>query len=396
MTPFTYTARNAIGQLESGEVLADDAAEAWRILKDRGLQPQRLQEVTKAKRVLSRWPVNSQDEIQLFRQLALMLRSGLSLSFILETLEQEASKIAMRDTLARLRDDIRSGRTFSEAMSRQPKVFPTLACRLIQSAEASGQMSEACTAIAENMEFWRELRLKVIGAAMYPALVLLVGFAVLCFLLFSLVPKFEKAFGSKLSHVPWMAKSLFNMSHIAQAWWPWFLGAVLCLPILVWFLWRRPALRDRVVDSSLRLPLLGQLFITAAITRAGHSLALLLGAGVPLIDSLRMTASLLHAPALNLAFRRSADRVLAGLSLREGLQSSFLPPTVTGLIAVGEQTGSLPGIMKEIGLFYQQELDRRVQMLTRMMEPALLIVVGTIVGFVYIAFFQCVIALNKR
>ena len=145
-----------------------------------------------------------------------------------------------------------------------------------------------------------------------------------------------------------------------------------------------------------RLPLLGTILVTASVTRAGHSLALLLGAGVPLIDSLRMTASLLSIPALALAFSRGADRVLNGYSLRDGLQSTYLPPTVSGMIAVGEQTGALPGIMKEIGNFYQQELDRRILLMTRMIEPALLIVVGGMVGYVYLAFFQCVIALNKR
>jgi type II secretory pathway component PulF len=325
-----------------------------------------------------------------------MLRSGLSLTYILEILEQEATKIRLRDSLARLRDEVRNGRSLSEAMSRQPKMFAPLACRLIQSAEASGQMADACAAIAANLEFWRELRLKIVSAALYPALVLLVGFGVLCFLLFSLVPKFEKAFGAKILHVPWMAKSLFSLSHWAHAFWPWLIAFILCSPLLAWLIWRHQASRDFLLDQTLRIPVLGPVFVTAAVTRAGHSLALLLGAGVPLIDSLRMTASLLFAPVMQNTFNKAADRVLNGMSLRDSLHSGFLPPTVTGLITVGEQTGALPGIMKEIGSYYQEELDRRVQMLARMIEPALLIVVGGIVGYVYIAFFQCVISLNKR
>ncbi len=396
MIPFTYIARNSTGQEESGEILAVDVAEAWRLLKERGLAPVKISEVERLRRSLSRWPVTTQDKVMLFRQLALMLRSGLTLAFILETLEAEAHKIKLRDVLARLRDDIRSGRPFSEALERQPGMFSPLVCRLVSSAEASGQLADACVAIAENLEFWRELRGKVMAAALYPAIVLLLGFGVLLFLLVSLVPKFEKAFGAKLAVVPWMARSLFTMSHVVLEWWPMILTAICLSPLAIWICFKVPSIRGRILDHSLSLPLLGPLLVTAAVTRAGHSLALLLGAGVPLIDSLRMTASLMQVPALAATFSRGADRVLNGYSLRDGLQSRHLPPTVFGMIAVGEQSGALPGVMKEIGNFYQMELDRRVQLLSRMLEPALLIVIGAMVGYVYLAFFQCVIALNKR
>ena len=396
MIPFTYTARNATGQEESGELLALDGAEAWRLLKERGLTPMKISEVERFRRSLSRWPVTTQDKVMLFRQLALMLRSGLSLAFVLETLEAEAHKIKLKDVLARLRDDIRSGRPFSEALERQPDIFPPLVCRLVSSAEASGQLADACVAIAENLEFWRELRNKVIAASLYPLLVLFLGICVLLFLLVSLVPKFEKAFGAKLSVVPWMARSLFSMSHLVLAWWPMIITFICLTPLLVWICLKVASIRGRILDASLRLPLLGPLLVTAAVTRAGHSLALLLSAGVPLIDSLRMTASLMQVPQLALAFTRGAERVLNGYSLRDALQSSHIPPTVYGMIAVGEQSGSLPAVMRELGTFYQMELDRRVQLLSRMLEPALLIIIGGMVGYVYLAFFQCVIALNKR
>ncbi|MEN9361466.1 MAG: hypothetical protein RL095_3001 [Verrucomicrobiota bacterium] len=396
MLPFTYTARNASGQEESGEVLAADVAEAWRLLKERGLTPLKISEVERLRRSLSRWPVTTQDKVMLFRQLALMLRSGLSLAFVLETLEAEAHKIKMRDVLARLRDDIRAGRPFSEALERQPEIFPPLICRLVSSSEASGQLADACVAIAENLEFWRELRGKVLAAALYPAIVLLLGLGVLLFLLISLVPKFEKAFGAKLSVVPWMAKSLFTLSHLVLSWWPLILTALCLAPFAVWICLKVARIRGGLLDAALRLPLLGPLLVVAAVTRAGHSLALLLGAGVPLIDSLRLTASLMQVPQLALAFSRGAERVLNGYSLRDALQSSHLPPTFYGMVAVGEQSGSLPAVMKELGTFYQGELDRRVQVLSRMLEPALLIVIGGMVGYVYLAFFQCVVALNKR
>lgn len=398
----SYLALDARGQEVRGTLQAASLAEAAEGLKGRGLFPVELGAPAAAATPAATpgasfaWrPLRPADQIMFCRQVALLLRTGHALLPSLEALREQASHPTLARLSERLTLAVRAGSSLSEALDLET-VLPPVVARLVRTAEETGQLEQAFARAADHLERSAELRAQVIASLSYPVLVFLTATGVFWFLALKVVPKLARFLANRGAALPWTTQTLIDISAFFQNH-----GAALGLTIAglttALFLWRRtPRGRMSLDRFLLRTPLVGGVVRVAAIAQLSRTLALLLQSGVLLLSALRIAAESCSNHALRAEFERAREGVLAGDSLAAGLQSPLVGPLVPRIVATGESAGALDATLLELARFSEIDLERRLKTLARLVEPAILVLVGGMVGFVYLAFFQAVLQLSAR
>lgn len=338
-------------------------------------------------------PVRSRDRVAFFRQLALMQRSGLTLLEGLRVVRKQTRKPVMAKAIDRVMDAIQNGRTFSGALDQERRVFPLYAVKLVESAEASGELDVVLERVASFVERQAQLRASLVTSLTYPAIVTVVSLAVAGFLVVKIIPRFSVYLAQRDVALPWAAQWLMGVSGWLQA-----NGAALGIAAVAalaalavaWFWEPGRRVLDRLV---LRVPIVGGLLVSGAMATLGRTLGMLLRSGVSLIDSLRITRQLIGNRTIARRLEDAADQVLSGRDLAGALEHPALPAAVTQVVAVGEQTGSLSEVLEELGAYYDNALQAAIKRMSTLIEPAMILILGGMVGFVYFAFFQAVFRL---
>jgi len=397
----SYLALDASGREVRGTLDAASLAEAAEGLKGRGLFPVELSEpvveapAADAQPSFSLRPLRAADQIMFCRQVALLLRTGHALLPSLESLGEQASHPSLARLAGRLSAAVKSGASLSEAL--EPEVaLPPVVGRLVRTAEETGQLEQAFARAADHLERSSELRAQVIASLSYPVLVFLTATGVFWFLALKVVPKLARFLANRGAALPWTTQTLIDVSAFFQSH-----GVTLGLSVAgvaaAILLWRRTAAGRLALDRLLlRTPLVGGVLRVAAIAQLSRTLALLLQSGVLLLSALRIAADSCSNHALRGEFERAREGVLAGESLAAGLQSPLVGPLVPRIVATGESAGALDETLLELARFSEIDLERRLKTLARLVEPAILVLVGGMVGFVYLAFFQAVLQLSAR
>ncbi len=412
MPAFQYTVLAPGQGRRQGTLEATDAAAAAAVLRTQGLfvlrlvpQQQAAEETTLLHRPVEPlawlrrlpWPrrgFGTQDRIFLLEQLALMLRSGLTLVQALEVAAAETEKPRLRQALEQVAERLQQGQQFSQALASVPGLVPEFVLRLVQSGEVTGQLEHVLGQSAQYLRRRAVLRGRLASALVYPAVVVLVALAVAAFLVLKVIPKFATFFSRRGAALPWATQLLVDLSNWLGQYGLYVLGAVVAAGLgLAAFrstAWGR--LRwDRLL---LRLPVLGPVLATAAMSQLSQTLGMLLASGLNLLEALRITAGVIGNHAVRRRVQEAAQGVLEGGSLAGSLRGRPVPELVPRMIAVGERTGSLGEVLEELGRFYDAQLQNHIRRLSAMVEPTLILVVGLLVGFVYFAFFQAVIQMG--
>lgn len=403
MADFRYTALDAHGLERTGVITADHPRDAARLLRARGLyvltvgdgaerQSHSGQDVLVKLRELL--PVRTYDRVFFFQQMALMLRSGLPMLEALDTAQAIARNARLAGAIGRMIRAVRSGERLSEAMAEEEGIFPPIAVQLVKSAEASGEMDLILERIAEDLDRKADLKRNLLTALMYPAIVVVAAVGVSVFLVTGIIPKMAKFLERKGNALPSATRNLLDLSHFMQQW-----GAVILVAFgvtvaVLAFTYSRPRGRLWLDRVFLALPKIGPSLQTAAVTQLSWSMAVLLKSGVTVLESLRITAQLVPNKAIAAVVEAAQSHILAGRDVAFGLQSPLLPRLVPQMIAIGERTGTLDRIMRELGNYYQRELTLQIKRLTAMIEPALTVLIGGMVGYVYYAFFQALLGVS--
>ncbi|RMG16945.1 MAG: type II secretion system F family protein [Planctomycetota bacterium] len=394
-----YLALDAAGRERRGVVEARDPADAATRLRKRGLHPVELTSVAAPRRAAGvrsggeLW-LRSGDKVLFLSQLALMLRSGLTLLHALDALAERAERAALRALAGRLRDAVVRGQALSEALASE-RLFPPLLAHLVRTAESTGRLDEALRRAAESIERRAALRFQVLTSLTYPAIVLLVSGGVFWFLTARVVPRIARFLAGRGVELPWTTALLVDISEVVTGYGPWITGAcaAACVTLLCAYRTRRG--RFLLDGATLRVPLVGGVLRAASLAHFGRTLSVLLRSGLPMLQALEALGPTVRNQSVARSLARAAEAVRRGASLSAALAGPGLTPLAEQVIAVGERTGALDDVLEELAAHYEVLVQRRLKTLASLVEPALLLVVGGLVGLVYISFFHAVFQLAR-
>jgi type II secretory pathway component PulF len=397
MATFAYAARDRTGRALRGSLEAPTPAAAAADLRNRGwvvvqIRPESARASRSGSGGVSWLPIRSSDIEVSLRQLAVMLRSGLTLLNALQTVAEQSPRPAMRRIWTDVSRRIQEGSGLGEAMAVHPQ-FSALVVQLVRVGEQTGHLEEVLVRAASGLEQRRKLRSQLISALAYPGIVLAAAIGVTMFMMVSVIPKLQQFLGTMGRRLPPMTQLLVDVSTFIQTYWLQGLVIGVLLSGVIVGLRSWPPSRFWMDRRLVRVPVIGILNRLAGTVLMARGLSTLLRSGVTLLESLRTVERLIGNRYLASRVAQARDAVLQGGALAAPLaaEPAFMP-MLAGMVAVGESAGTLDEVLEEVARFYEEELQRAIQRLAALVEPAIILFVGGIVGFVYIAFFMALFA----
>jgi len=325
------------------------------------------------------------DELVLLSvQLASMIGAGISLPNALRVLIEQTENKRLKRVLGSVYEDIRGGATFSEALGKHPDVFSTLFINMIGAGETAGNLEEVLKRLAAFAEHEAELKQKVMTALFYPIVLSIVGTLVIVFVVISVLPAFVKIFTEAHVELPLPTLILFNANLIIRGYWHLMLGTIVGAYIGLKFYRRTPKGKEILDKLLLSLPVWGDLIRKVAIARMSKTLAALVAAGVPMLQSLETLEKTIDNAVIAKVVRHVYGSVSKGESISGPLRDSGeFPPMPVHMIAIGEESGALDTMLNKVGDFYEMATDYSIRRITALLEPIFLIIIGGMVGFIF-------------
>lgn len=403
MPEFAYVARDAEGRTRRGTREATTEGTLLERLRAEGLFALEVRADARTpsnvgrsalRNPLWRWLPPRAIDVELgLRQLAAMGKSGLPLLASLRLCSAQSERASVAAVWDDVASRIQAGESLSHGFAAH-RVFPRIAVTLTELGERTGEIDMVLRRSAQALERWRELKRSVITALAYPAIVVTLAVGTVAYMLVALLPKLSKflaAFGRQL---PPITQFLVDLSNFVQEW---FVHGVVVVGLAIAaFVLARSTVRGRIaIDrGSLRIPLVGPILELAGTASFTRNLAVLLASGVRLTESLEVVETMLANRWMASKVRVVRERVIAGAGFAEPLtQTRAFPPMVGSMAAVGEASGSLDEVLGDVADYHEERLAARIRRLAAVLEPIIVIVLGGIVGFVYLAFFLAIYAI---
>ncbi len=390
MPRYTYSARTpGSPTVAEGTLDAFSRREALHVLQARGLQVVRLDEPGGPARpaagtaaAVSAKHLTAKERLPFLEALIDLVNAGLSAGEAVRLLAVRLQEPKLKSLCAALWARLSEGSTLSQAMAEHAAVFDRQTVNLIAAGEATGNLKEVLARLIQHFTEQRDLRQKFLATLAYPAFICFLGGGVVLFLLFFLVPRLQTLLGSLGGHLPFATRLLVNGSHFILYAGP-FLAVALFITITLFLRWRlTPAGRRQSDAWLLRLPVVRDFVIQAAILNFAHTLAVLIENGVTTAEALRLTERAVDNTKVQEILHEATDRVIEGASLCASLQrTNLMPPLFLDRLAVGEQTGNLAPSLRQIAQSYQVNLSRRLQTATRLMSGTVLFATFAFVAF---------------
>jgi type IV pilus assembly protein PilC len=403
MARFTYQARDGKGQAANGVVTAGSLEEAGALLRGEGKFVIRLTPTMDADAAsvqstagLSKARVKRQDVIYFTHQLAVMVDTGVALSEALDCAAAQTQHPEFKKILADVATHVQGGSEFSNALAKYPKAFPPIMVSLIRASEMSGTMGVMLDRIARYMSKEQQVLKQARGALYYPLFMLLMAVTVTIFLMTFVLPRFSAIYASKNAILPGPTRMLLAMSAaLTNYWYLWLAG--LALLIGAWLLLRRtPRLRYAIDWLKLHFPLMGKLTRQLYLTRSCRTMATMLASGVSMLDMISIARQVTDNRLFDELWTAVDERLRRGEQLSEPLfASSLIPRSVAQMIYSGERSGRLGKVLDRVADFTEEEFDTLVKTTTQFIEPVMVVVMGSIVGFIAIALLLPIFSMGK-
>ncbi len=391
MSTYVFKAIDLAGGKSRGEVEAESKQAVSDQLKAKGLIVLDITDKHSSKEIeLSFMKRVKASELAVFsRQLSTMISSGMSILRALYVLEEQTESKFLKETIIAVRKDVEAGLSLSAAMERHPKVFSPLFVAMTQAGETGGVLEDALMRVADQLQKDAALRRQIKSAMIYPTLVIIFAVGVMMALVAFLVPVFEGVFKQFGGELPKLTQVSVLMSHIVTKWW-WAMFLTVAVTITAFIKWKKTSWGRRQWDHfRLHVPMkIGSIVQQVAVARWSRTLASLTAAGVPLLQALEITGK----TGGNIAVEESMDGVIA--SVKRGgtiaaplAQAPIFPAMVTHMVGVGEETGALDAMLDRVAEFYEEQVESSVKALTSILEPIMIIIIGSIVGFIVISMY---------
>ncbi|MDB5957059.1 type II secretion system F family protein [Ramlibacter sp.] len=322
------------------------------------------------------------------QELATLVNAGLSLITALESLAEKEQDATTRKVLTQLVRLLYEGKSFSSSLSQFPEIFPDLYVALVQSSEKTGAVSSGLTRYVAYRTRIDMLTQKIVGASVYPILLLVVGGGVLLFLIGYVVPRFSQVFGDMGTRLPWLSRALMQLGHlIHENFGPILVGIVLFFAAL-FGLWQMVAVRQAVGRTIAALPGVRDRVFLYHVTRLYRSLGILMQSGIPILTAIGMARGLVGARMAQL-LDLAAQRVREGQPLSQAFEMNHLStPVALRMLHAGEQAGNLGAMMERTADFYDEEMGRWIDWFVRLFEPLLMVFVGGVIGVVVVLMYM--------
>jgi general secretion pathway protein F len=409
MPAYTYEALDSQGGTRRGLIEADTAKLARSSLRAQALVPVEVELANPKQQAgvttaqpgwvlsLTRRNVFNTAALTIWtRQIAGLVTSGLPLERALTALADEADTPAARSMLATLKAEVNAGSSFAKALSLYPQEFSDTYIAVIGAGEQSGNLGLVLDRLADDLEAQQALKAKLIGAALYPAIVTLVAIVIVLFLVGYVVPQVANVFAGTKRALPFLTVAMLTLSDLVRSYgWP-LLGTLIAAGLVLRSSLQRPAFRERFDAAFLNIPLVGKVSRGYNAARFANTLAMLASAGVPILKALQAAAETLNNRAMR------ADAMDALVLVREGaplasalLQKKRFPGLVSMFARLGEQTGQLPVMLQRAADQLSAEVQRRAMHLATILEPLLVVAMGFVVMLIVLAVLLPIIQLNQ-
>ncbi|MFO0831202.1 MAG: type II secretion system F family protein [Phycisphaerales bacterium] len=395
MPNYRYQVRTSSGQVQAGVLTADSASTAAAVLRNQGGHVLALSPVGALAsaeglmgtlRAMNAGKPNAKHVLDFTTQLAVMIRAGINLRSALDGIADQTQHGGMKKVLLQLKNDVEGGKQFSEAIARHPKLFNPLYINMVKASEMSGSFSKMLDRIAAYMTQQMETRRMVVGAAIYPAIIGTLAVGVTIFLLTFVLPRFAAVFAGKEDVLPWATKFLMALSKFMVENWYWLLAGVVVVGGGLWAFLRTEVGGFWADKVKLSVPVLRTMFRSLYISRSLQTMGQLINAGVPMLDTLSITGDIAGNQMYRGLWKRVHASVKQGKKITVALsKDGTLPKSVVQMISAGEESGKLGEVLDEISQYYMKQLKDNIKTVTGMIEPIMILLMGTVVGFIAMA-----------
>ena len=390
MLTYSYQAKNsANGEMTKASVEANSEQEAAKILKGQGLVPieihaERISSFNDLGKKLDR--IRTKDKVLFFRQLSTLINAGLPLAQSLRNVAEQTRNKNLKTIVNSIITDVEGGKALSKALSRYPTVFNRVVVNLIGAGETSGTLDKALERIANQLEKDADISSKIRGAMIYPIVIVVVMIAVVVFMMVKVVPQIQMLYTSFPGQsLPIETRVLLSVSHFITRFW-WIVLLVLIIGGIFFYRWFKTEAGSRVFDNlKLNMPPFKTLFRMIYMARFSRTAATLIGAGVPLLNVLQITADNVANYQVKQSITKAAEKVKGGKSLGDSLTGdpNFLP-LVPNMLKIGEASGSVEAMMTKSADYYEKEVDGIIASISTIIEPIMMILLG-IVAMIIVA-----------
>ncbi len=410
MAVFQYEAMDARGQEVRAEVEATNQEEAVTKIRALGHFPTQVRPKAKKAAAPSAEPkkkgktfaigrVGAKQLTQFTRQMSTLQDAGLPILRSLRILEGQTKPGVLKNALQDIIEDVEAGSTLSEAMEKHPKAFDRLYVHTVRAGEAGGVLDQILRKLAEFMEKAMALKRRVVGAMVYPIMVIGVACAILAVIMKYIVPKFEEIFikFDIKGGLPLPTQVLITVSHFVRDRW----YVMLAIPVGIWFGFRfvkaSKSGRFAIDWVKMKIPIVGSIVNRQAIARFARTLGTLIASGVPILEALNITRETVGNEVISRALQEVHDSIREGESIAGPLrQSGVVDPIVVNMVDVGEETGELDKMLVKVADTYDEEVDHLVHSLMNAMEPIMIIFLGGTIGFIVVALFLPLVTLIQN
>ncbi|HEL4846523.1 MULTISPECIES: type II secretion system F family protein [Stenotrophomonas] len=389
LQPFVWEGTDKRGIKMKGEQLAKNANLLRAELRKQGINPGQVKPKPKPLFGAAGKPVGAKDIAFFSRQMATMMKSGVPIVSALEIIGSGHKNPRMKKMVDGIRADIEGGSSLNEAISRHPVQFDELYRNLVRAGESAGVLETVLDTIASYKENIEALKGKIKKALFYPAMVLVVAFLVSTILLVWVVPQFEEVFKSFGADLPAFTQMVVNLSRFMVSWW-WLMAIVMIGSVVaIAMTYRRSEKMQHTVDRLiLKVPVIGQIMHNSSIARFARTTAVTFKAGVPLVEALGIVAGATGNKVYAEGVLRMRDDVSVGYPVNMAMkQLNLFPHMVIQMTGIGEEAGALDAMLFKVAEYYEQEVNNAVDALSSLLEPMIMVFIGTIVGGLVIAMY---------
>jgi general secretion pathway protein F len=405
MSVYEYTALDEKGRESKGFVDAMGVAAARQKLREEGVYPIEINQAADKKDTaltgvlgINLWQRVSTKDVSVFtRQLATLLGSGIPLVPSLSVLIAQTKNPLLKQTLAQIREQVNEGKSLTQGMLNFPRIFPPFYVNMIRAGESSGTINLVLERLADFSENQQALMSKIRSALAYPIIMLFIGSGVIFLLMTFVVPKITGIFTDMHQTLPLITVVLIGISNFLKSFW-WLILILLAAAIAAFkYMTTGTEAGKRLWDTAkLKIPIWGQVNLKIAIARFCRTLATLLQSGVPLLSSMEIVRNVVNNILIGEAINKASKDVEEGKGLSGPLtESGLFPPLVTEMVAVGEQTGTLEKMLNRVATAYETEAQSDIMVMTSLLEPLMILVMGLVVGFIVISILLPIFEMNQ-
>ncbi|MDK2922024.1 MAG: type pilus assembly protein PilC [Desulfonauticus sp.] len=383
MPIFIYKAKNRAGRRVKGDFDAPNIDLALMALKNKGLTDIKIKPKPKDlfEGTFLEGKVTTRDMVIFSRQFATLINAGVPMLQALQVMCEQTQNNKLRRKLYQVRNEVEAGSSLYMALSKHKDVFDDLYLNMVQAGEAGGVLDEVLLRLAEYIEKAAKLKSRVKGALTYPAVVVTVAIAVVAVILIYVIPTFESMFADMGGALPLPTQLVINLSRFVKAKFMYMVGGVVGAYILFKFIYRTEKGKLFFDQVFLNLPIFGDLLRKVAVAKFSRTLSTMIRSGVPILEALDIVAKTSGNKVVEEGIMKAKSSISGGNTIAEPLdETGVFPSMVIHMISVGESTGSLDTMLEKIADFYDDEVDVAVETLTSLLEPVMIVFLGTVVG----------------